>query len=243
MSNYYSDHLGTTFYTTDEFHSFRDFGLYPHEHPDIPPAKAKTRYVDIPGADGVVDMTEWPQGYVTFKNRQGTFTFLCPERSKWDATLTAVTSALHGQFADIVKDEEPNFRYRGRLSVDQMDYADARGIITITAEMEPYKFERTTTVADWLWDPFSFETGIIREYGNLTIDGETEVTVWSSPAGGSPMITVSDDMTLEVDGTTYNLTAGDNSLPELQLPRAVEAVTFTFTGTGTASIYFWPGYL
>ena len=78
MSNVYETYLGTTFKVGGvSRHSFGYFGLYPHERPEIPPAEPKTHYVEIPGADGSIDMSEWPQGYMTYKNRKGKFVFSC----------------------------------------------------------------------------------------------------------------------------------------------------------------------
>lgn len=244
MSNYYSDHLGTAFTVgSTTHHSFRDFGLYPHEHPSIPPAKIKTHFVEIPGADGGIDMSELPQGFVTFANRTGTFAFLVAERNRRDAALTDITAAMHGKTAYIVKDEEPEYRYHGRVAVRDLDCDQLKGIITVEADLDPFKYELTSTSEDWLWDPFNLETGVIREYGSITITNSGTVTVISSPVGGIPTITCSTAMTVTYNGVTYNLASGANVIEDIFLPRGVESVTLTFTGTGTVSIDFLPGYL
>ena len=51
----------------DDIHSFYDLNLVLSQV-DIPPATAKTSFVDIPGADGSVDMTE-ALGSVKYKDR------------------------------------------------------------------------------------------------------------------------------------------------------------------------------
>ena len=89
----------------------------------------------------------------------------------------------------------------------------------------------------------ALRTGVIRDYGNITVSGTKTVTVVSSPMGGSPIITASEAMTLTYDGTTYNLAAGANQFSTLELPHAEEEVDFTFTGTGTVSIGMRGGYL
>ena len=242
--NHYAERYGTTFTTSEgSYHSFRDFGLYPHQHPDIPPAKIKRRYVDIPAADGGIDLSELPQGFTVFENRTGTFPFVVVERSRFDSALTAITAALHGKMAYIIKDEEPNFRYRGRVSVNGLDADSLRGIITVEADLEPFKYELASTTEDWLWDPFNFETGVIREYGNISVNGTKAVTVISSPAGGVPTITASAAMTVTYNGETYNLASGSNVIDDIYFPRGVESVTLTFNGTGTVGIDFLPGYL
>lgn len=266
MANWYETHLGASFKVgSTTCHTFRDFGLYPHEPPDIPPGKAKVHFVDIPGADGGIDMTEALMGYVNYKNRTGTFTYVTP-RGGFRAALTSVTEALHGKTVDIILDEEPDFKYRGRVSVDEMDCDAVRGIITITAELEPFKRALTNTaetvassilgetISAWKWDPFNFENGVIRDYSAIAVSGTsespTEVTAVSSPAGGSVRIHASTSgmkYAYNPDGGTWPalaaLSSGWNSLPEVLLPRAVQEVKFRFTGSGTVKIEFTPGYL
>lgn len=240
----YLTRYGATFITSaGRYHSYKDFGLYPQDWPNIPPGAVKTHVADVPAADGGIDLSEYPQGFAVFKNRTGVFTFILAERARYASALTAISAALHGREADIVLDEDPGFRYHGRVSVDKMECDRARGIITVKADLEPFKYELTSTVEDWLWDPFDFETGVIREYGEIAVDGETPVTVWSSPVGGIPVITASAAMTVAYGGESYSLRAGRNVVDEIALPRGVEAATLTFTGSGTVSIDFTAGYL
>ena len=267
MSNIYENYLGITFIVNGvSRHSFGDFGLYPYAHPEIRPAAPKTHYVDIPAADGSIDMTEALQGYVTYKTRTGRFVCACVDMARYDTALTDVCAFLHGKEAYIVMDEEPEFKYHGRLTVDKMDCDAVRGIITITAELEPFKRALVDTAASaassilgetisaWKWDPFNFIDGVIRDYHAIAVTGTdqspTEVTVVSSPAGGSIRIHASASgmkYAYNPDGgawpTPAALSSGWNSLPEVLLPRAVQEVKFRFSGSGTVKIEFTPGYL
>lgn len=56
-----------------KYHSYDDFGLI-LSSVHIPPAAPKTNYVDIPGADGQLDLTE-ALGCVRYQMREAEFVF------------------------------------------------------------------------------------------------------------------------------------------------------------------------
>ena len=91
----------------------------------------------------------------------------------------------------------------------------------MTAQVDPYKYETFSSVEPWLWDPFSFRFGVIRNYGRLTytgaLDAEHSIAVNGAKvltAIGSPMPTtpvfyaISSDgngISVSYKGTTYPL--------------------------------------
>lgn len=56
-------------------HSYDDWGLILKSRPVISPPSPKTIYIDVPGADGIIDLTESMTGEVKFNNRTITFEF------------------------------------------------------------------------------------------------------------------------------------------------------------------------
>lgn len=239
----FRERWGATFITeAGSFHSYRDFGLLPAERPHILPAEGDRKPVKVPAANGrlYLRLTDWP----TYDAREGVFSYFLPgtDAARF-ARATEIMGLLHEREARVILDEDPGCYYTGILAVSKLDHVEASGQLEITGELDPYKYELTGTAEDWLWDPFDFETGIIREYGGMTVSGSRTVEVWSSPRGGSPAITSSAAMTMTWDGTSYSLQAGENVFPAIELPHSVQAVTVTFTGTGTVSIDFRAGYL
>lgn len=246
--NRYRTDYGCTFTVGEtSWHSYRDFGLYPIAWPDIPAAQVKTKFIDVPGMDGGLDLSESLTGWPTYKTRKGSFRFVLTEPRRFDAVMTRIKRCLHGRVCAIVKDEEPEHYYQGRIVVDEMKCEPGRGVITLTAELEPFAWEVTNTIDRWLWDPFNFETGVIRQYGGISVSGSKTVTVVSSPAGGCPTIAVSGlsgSLTVTYDGITKTITGnGNHTFPEFELPHNQEEVTFTFAGSATVSIWFRPGVL
>ena len=40
---------------------------------------------------------------------------------------------------------------------------DVLADFVITGDVQPFKMERYTAAENWLWDPFSFENGIVKD--------------------------------------------------------------------------------
>jgi hypothetical protein len=125
---------------------------------------------------------------------------------------------------------------------------DDAGYITIPIKgtLKPYKYNIvSSTDDDWLWDPFDFETGVIREYKDMQIEGRREITIIGSAMPVVPVLTVDsengDGMTVLYGGHTYQLVDGDNRIPAMSIGPGEH--TMTFTGVGTVSIYFREGSL
>lgn len=169
---YYDTHLGTTFgFTFDpvkgiipQYHSFRDFGLYPRSKPVIETPDVQTVTFKVPGRNGEYDATEFLTGDVRYNNRDGTFEFTqVGGRKLWDATYHKLKNALHGKRMKILIDEEADGYYLGRLTVAEPEYDSQNGVayFTIEADLEPYKYAINSTTEPWLWDTLNFETGMI----------------------------------------------------------------------------------
>ena len=152
-------------------HSHRDWQLLLNSRPEISSPVPKTNYIDIPGGDGILDLTESLTGDVQYKTRTMGFTFTTLKaRRKWSSLYSDIQGYLHGQRMKIILDEDPAFYYIGRVSVDEWKSSEKYSTIAVSAEVEPYKYERSSSLEDWEWDSFNFEEGIIREYKGRMIN-------------------------------------------------------------------------
>lgn len=231
---------GVTFGT---WHTFNDLGLILDKYPDIPTAPIKTNYIEIPCADGVLDVTESLTGTVCYDSREIVFELFTIETyAEWDSVITDIRRLLHGKKMRIILDNDPAFFYYGRVSVSGIT-AENKGAayIKITVDADPFKYEIASSTEDWLWDPFSFLTGVIREYKDLVVDGELTITVTGSASTVVPTITCSAPMTVTYNGNVYILSEGDNVLYELSIPDGQH--TLVFEGNGTVSIDYRGGVL
>ena len=203
-----------------DIHSFFDLNLI-LSAVKIPPATPKTTYVEVPGADGSVDLTE-AHGEVRYSDRQCEFTFTAHplDATDWEEKKTAVSNALNGREFNITLDKDDEFYYVGRCTVK--DYNENKKIrkITVSAKVKPYKYRQLMTV----------------QTINLTSTAKT-VYLHNSRKTLSPTIICSNDNTKIVQGNTeVTLSAGTHKVLDIRLVEG--ANTLKVSGSGTVTFEY-----
>ena len=234
---------GVTFGTK---HSYRDWGLLLKSRPVISPPSPKTVYVDIPGSDGIIDLTESLTGDVKFDNRTIKCEFVVLDaRNRWSDIYSEIMDYLHGQRMRVRLDEDPTYYYEGRLQVNEWKSDKVTSTITIEGDVEPYKMEMFSSLEDWEWDSFNFETGIIRDYKEIRVDESLTFMIEGRRKSVVPSFTVvSDDgsgLQVRFNGTTYDLPDGTSRVLNIVIKNGTN--TLYFTGNGTVSIDYRGGRL
>ena len=209
----------------DDIHSYDDLLLVLSDK-DIPPATPKTTYIDVPGADGSLDLTE-THGEVKYKDRdcKFTFTMLPSDTTDWEEKKTEISNLLNGKVFKITLDTDEDYYYQGRCTVNE--YLQDRNLkqFVISAKVKPYKFKQEATVV------FVTLTGT-----------EKTVRLGNGRMSVSPSIECSNDNTIIVFGnTTFNLSAGTHKLLDIQLVEGTN--TLTVSGTGTVTFRYQEGEL
>ena len=145
----------------------------------------------------------------------------------------------------IILDEDPGFYYIGRVSVNEWKSSEKYSTIVVDAEVDPYKYERFSSLEEWEWDSFNFENGIIRDYKDLEVNGSLSITIEGRRKRIIPEITVSSSdgsgMQVEFEGNTYDLEDGTTRIMNISIKEG--ANTLNFTGNGTVSIDYRGGRL
>lgn len=127
----------------DNKHSYRTWKLLMKSKPTISPPTPKTKLIQVPGTNTVIDLTEALTGEVKYEPRTIRCVFcVIGGRQKWPAVYSAVLNEIHGKRMKIVMDDDPNYYYIGRVAVNQWDSDEASATIVVTAEVEPYKRAR-----------------------------------------------------------------------------------------------------
>lgn len=203
-------------------HSYRNLNLI-LSGSEIPPAKPKTIYVDIPGGDGSVDLTE-ANGEVKYSDRECKFTFTMNpmgdlSEDAWEAKKTEVSNALNGREFRITLDKDDRFYYLGRCEVSE--YLSDRRIrqIVVTAKVKPYKFKQNVTLVKY-------------ELSN------TEKTVYlrNGRKSVSPVIECTNDNTMiKFGNASYSLDAGSHKILEIRFAEGINQMNISGTGTITFS--------
>lgn len=238
---------GVTFGTK---HSYRDWGLLLKSRPVISPPSPKTVYVDIPGSDGVIDLTESLTGDVKFDNRTIKCEFVVLDaRNRWSDIYSEIMDYLHGQRIKVRLDEDMAYYYEGRLQVNEWKSDKVTSTITIEGDVEPYKMEMFSSLENWEWDSFSFETGVIRDYKNLSVEGSLRIDIPPTRKVVVPIIHVinknaDEAMTVRCGwGETYTLSEGENCILNIKISQKNQYNFLTFTGNGSVSIDYRGGRL
>lgn len=246
MSDHYDPSEGVSF---NGVHSFREWGLLLKERPKIEPPKPKTTIVNVPCANGELDLsTALTDGDIKFDNRDITIAFVkFGGVESWDSLFSNIQNYLHGKDMEIVFDTDKSYFYTGRVKVDSIKCDGFKAIITIKGSVYPYKKDRQNSTGQWLWDTFNFETGVIRSYGSMTVNGIKELTLLGLREMVVPVFTIETqgEITVKVEweGETTIKQFKSGTYEDYDLRMREGRNKITLTGTGTVTVDYRGGSL
>lgn len=207
--------------TFGSYHSYNDLHLI-LTRKEIGDAVPKTKTVEIEGADGVLDYTEY-FGDVKYNNRTLKFDFTCIENNLLEV-YSDIQDKLNGQKVHITLDEDDDYYYIGRLSVSAYTNEKNIATISISCDCDPYKYKQNETTV------------------SRTLTGTaTTVNLSNSRKKVSPKITANSSFTIVYEGNTYSISSGVTTLYEIVLDEGTNQLTVT--GTGTISFEYQEGRL
>lgn len=230
-----------------------DWHLIPESRPLFLPPEPKTDYFDIPGVDGHGDFTEALTGEVLFKARTGSAEFLVMNGYwNWNVAYSTIMNFLHGRRFRVFLEDDLYYYYEGRISVDKWRSEKGNSRIVFEYDLNPYKIERYSTKDGWLWDPFDFDTGVIREYKDLVVNGTYTATIIGSRKTTIPKfiatVTSGTEIVVKWSGTpgkNYSLKTctaeNPTKFPDIKIKDGIS--TMTFTGQGRVTIDYRGGSL
>lgn len=243
------------------YNTWDDWYLIPSSRPLITPPVPKTKFVDVPGRDGVIDLSELINAYTVYGNRSGNLEFfvvnrnmdtfysdLTPEQRdnfswSWYNAYSTIMSLLQGRSGlKMILLDDLNFYYEGRVSVNSWKSSENWSSIVLDYNVSPWKKRLNTSLDPWLWDPFNFETGIIRFVNQEQIDGTGTITVVGDPIRETPWFTATTNMSVKFKNKTYQLKANRRmQIPDIVIVEGNNELVFT--GTGKVSIEYRGGSL
>lgn len=182
----------------------------------IPPASVKSLMIDIPGADGALDITD-SMGILRYNNRQITLNFaLKGQTITTYALYEKIANEFSGRKVNVILSESDEWFYEGRvvgMTFDQESNMVAN--LTMTIDALPY----AKTIRE-----FSI---VGEDVADLEIEGSRMPTV--------PTITVEDGETDIIwDDKSRHLTEGTYALQDLILMDGINEVRVE----GTAKVTF-----
>lgn len=205
-------------------HSYTDLNLILSQVA-LTPATPKTNYLDIPGRDGVLDLTE-ANGEVKFHSREFQFTFtVAPgDDLTFDKRVSMVSSALNGLRFQITLDRDPDYYWMGRCAVDKYKQDKNIGKIVVKATVDPYKLKSTFT---------TLEVELSSTWQSITVENGRMPAI--------PTFVCSDSGMVTLNNVGLQLKAGVNFSRDLRLVSGTNYIRAT--GTGTMLIEWQEGEL
>lgn len=228
-----------------EYHSSETWGLL-LEKVIIGLPTPKKVLVDIPGGDGVLDLSSSLTGKMQYNTRMMEFYFDATNCNYYDWTdlISSIAAKIHGRNLRISLDIDPSYYYEGLAELSTEKTNEIISQIVITAECQPYKMELSSSLEDWEWDFFNFETGVIREYKEVPINGTLDFMIPGTQKRTVPTIiadVVSGTMTVEFEGVSYQIKNGENRIVQMLIKEGENHLVFK--GKGTISVEYRGGML
>jgi len=230
--------------TIGDKNTWDDWHLVPTSRPKFNMPPVKTQYIDIPGSDGVLDLTTALTGRPMYGNRQGSFEFLVMnDYGNWYDRYSEIATYLHGRSFRAVLNDDPLYYYEGRFSVNEWKSERDWSRLVIDYNVGPYKLSTLSPGERWLWDPFRFTgtaTGrgdIIQSYKNIMVNGTTEIDYIGDVYESSFVINVlprtsgeEPSVTFTYDGKSYLLKKGTQTLTAVKMQEGNNHLVFTGRG-------------
>ena len=147
---------------TTNINTWVDWHLVPMSRPLVNAPKMKTCIVDIPGADGQIDLSTVVSGKPVYSNRTGSWEFMVqngwkPNQSfaydtaSWSTMFSLIMNTLNGKTMKVLLDNEsvldpetntysPSWYYEGLITIDNWKTGDKYSTISIAYDLKPYKY-------------------------------------------------------------------------------------------------------
>jgi hypothetical protein len=196
-------------------HSVEDYGSIMN-YARITTPTVKENYVDIPGGNSSLDLTEAVAG-VTFSDGQIAFKFTFFGEDKRDR----MKNDLHGKKMKIVLEKEPEYYYDGRLFCKEGEYSGKIFELYIDARIAPYKQERQLTMH--------------RE----EITSAKDIILFNDRMPSMPSITVTGNVDISYNGCSFRFTDGIYMVPEITLLEGINRLHVS--GKGSLQLQYRKG--
>lgn len=231
--------------TFGEKNTWDDWRLVPSSRPVFNPPAQKVKTLDIPGGDGVIDLSQALTGYPVYQNRTGSIEFIVMNGFKpWHMAYSDIMDYLHGQTMRAVLEDDPEYFYEGRFTVNAWKSEKDWSRITIDYSVGPYKWSVLSSLDDWLWDPFNFQNGVIRTalFKDIAVTTDVKSRKLDAALFGRapvcPRFDVSSTAGRGVHVRFVNPQLGID-ISKLLPDGTIQIPEFVFFGTQDTTIYLW----
>jgi phage-related protein len=208
--------------------------------------EVKTNHVEIPGVSGVLDLSETLTNYPTYNNRSGDLKFhVLNDYKPWQELYHEIANYIHGKITTLKLEDDPDYFYRGRVSVSgwESNNDGTWSDITFSYDLEPYKYYKTaysnTLSLNSTAQTISFSA---QDIGTMPIVPSVKIT----NIGTTKVKIVCTNSELGISSRSREYTSnGTYKLYDLLLSKMSSSNTckLVLTGSGSATISFRKGDL
>lgn len=125
------------------YNTWSNWHLIPSSRPIVPQPSPVYKYVDIPGRNGSIDISDYLTGTVTYSDRKGTFTFYVDnDKRSWASRRAELASFFNGRKMKMWLEDEANYYYYGRFFLREWrtDASSNYSQVTIEYQVSPYRY-------------------------------------------------------------------------------------------------------
>ena len=203
----------------EEIHTGNDLDLV-QEEKEIEKPKIQSYTVEVPGRNGLLNLTKGLTGRVMYYNRTLSFQYFGTGKRDHLLKLDAFMTKYHGQTIRIIDDDYPDHYYEGEASVS----TEIKGnyiTISLTVDAQPFRLKLKPTV-------YSKE-----------LNGATTLRLSNESIEVFPVITVTAETDVVFNGTSYKFSAGSYTSEGILFRGGVNILEVS--GTGTITIEYQEG--
>lgn len=200
-----------------KIHTGDDLGLV-QEVKEIGNPTPQSYLVEVPGRNGLVNLTKGLTGNVTYSNRSLKFQYLASGTYEEVAETIDLFNSLHGETFKVIDDDTPDYYYEGEATVT----VTRKGIltnITLGLNANPFR-ERLDLTSMTATLTSTDKTLVVNNYGVVV----------------QPTIIVDSTAKIVYKGNTYTLSAGNYKISDVELKTGYNS--FIVSGSGNLTIQF-----
>lgn len=206
------------YFILDNFNTWYDWRLILTSKTIAPP-EPKTKYVEIDGMSGSLDLSESLTGEITYKDRPITATFWTDNgtRKEREKLLRDIRIALHGRKIKIIEPDDPEHYFYGRLKIKSEINKLAYAEFSIECICDPWRYSLNDTVR---------EVVVTERVTSVIINNSGAKTLY-------PVISVKGNVTITYNDISTTLTDGDYKISNIKLRHGFNIIQVSGTGSVT----------
>ena len=200
-----------------KIHTGDDLGLV-QEVKEIGNPTPQSYLVEVPGRNGLVNLTKGLTGNVVYNNRTLKFQYLTSGTYEEVEEIIDFFNSLHGETLKVIDDDTSDYYYEGEATVT----VTRKGILTtITLSLNANPFRERLDLTNMTTAlTTSDKTLVVNNYGVVV----------------QPTIIVDNTAKIIYKGNTYTLSAGTYKISDVELKTGYNS--FIVSGSGNLTIQF-----